>query len=59
LFDSLEPPAGQANINCWLCQNHLGDSPGSPASHGGTTSQTYQNHLPEKLETRPGQTGTT
>ena len=22
-------------------------------------SQTYQNHLPEKLETRPGQSGTT
>src|SRR3712207_9252827 len=40
LLDSLEPPAEHAKITSRLCQNHLPDTPESPAGEARTTSQT-------------------
>ena len=44
LSDVPEPRGGLSRIACWAC---------------ATTSEMYQNHVPDNLETRTGQTGTT
>ncbi|SKR03358.1 Uncharacterised protein [Mycobacteroides abscessus subsp. abscessus] len=42
LSDVPEPCGGQSGITCWAC---------------ATTSETYQNHMPCRLEPPTGQTG--